>query len=129
MRLGLCLLALSATTPAAVRAEPLTFEALALMNGWHANIEGARAPAVAIDANDVVHLRGAMSQGGSDVPQPFVLPPKYRPTTDVLLPITVGSAKPGRLTIHPDGTTEVAAGSVYPHAQSLTSLEGVSFAK
>ncbi len=109
---------------------PLQYNALALINGWHAYDNTTRTPSGAIDANNIVHLKGAIHQSlGANSPRPFVLPPALRPDKIIFVPIDCINGKPGRLMIKPDGTvTERAAGD-FINAQLFTSLEGVSYPK
>src|ERR1700694_2546418 len=52
----------------------LTWQTLTLLNGWTGGSFSTRTPAVAVDAQGIVHFRGAMSQGGAFNPSAFQLP-------------------------------------------------------
>jgi hypothetical protein len=114
---------------AVAAAEPLDFKHLDLLNNWAQFSSETRTPAVAIDANGVVHLRGAIRQFGSNVNVPFVLPKKYRPSGIIYVPVDLTSGQPGRLNIFTDGTVQVQSAGNYSQAQDFTSLEGVLFSK
>jgi hypothetical protein len=55
-------------------AEPLDFRNLNTLNGWARYSVDVRVPAVALDSNDVVHLRGAISQFSGSSNLALVLP-------------------------------------------------------
>jgi hypothetical protein len=114
---------------AVAAAEPLDFKHLNLLNNWEKFSSETRTPAVAIDANGVVHLRGAIRQSGSTANVPFVLPKAYRPSGIIYVPVDLTSGQPGRLNIEPDGTVRVQSAGNYSQAQDFTSLEGVLFSK
>ena len=111
-------------------AAPLTYTELQLINGWTASPFGTRAPAAALDGNDIVHLKGALSGIVLNSLQPFVLPKKFRPKQDVYIAIGLINAKPGRLIIQPNGVVRinpVRGISVPADAVRFTLLEGVSY--
>jgi hypothetical protein len=111
-------------------ADPLDFKRLALINGWERYTEFAtRPPGVAIDSNDVVHLRGAIAQPTGTVDVPFVLPRKYRPQANVYVPVDLANGKPGMLTIRPSGNVSVVSAANTSDAQIFTSLEGVKYSR
>jgi hypothetical protein len=123
MSLGL-LLVLSGQAVAA----PLQWTKVTPINGWKRGSVDTRAAAVAIDANDFVHLRGAIAQppsGTSNIA--FVLPVGFRPLATLLVPIALFSGQPGALQVEPNGVVTVAAAGPFSDARAFTSLEGVSF--
>jgi hypothetical protein len=110
---------------------PLHYTALTLINSWHpyGEISSTRAPAGAVDANNIVHLKGAMYRHDGNNSHPFVLPLALRPNKVVYLPIDLVNANPGQLTIQPNGTVSVLAAGPPVNAQSFTSLEGVTYSR
>ncbi len=110
-------------------AGPLQFQPIVLKNNWVEYGNSTSKPAAAIDADNVVHLTGAIKQTGGSTSQAFVLAPKFRPNRAVFVHVNEVLARPGRLVINKDGTVYVMAGGAYSDAQSFTSLEGVTFSK
>ena len=104
----------------------LTFENLALENGWTTYVD-TRAPAAALDAQGIVHLRGGIYQPSGSIPIVFTLPPQLRPSTGVYVPVDLVNGHPGRLAIEPGGTVYVIAAGPTSDARAFTSLEGVTF--
>jgi hypothetical protein len=87
-----------------------------------------RTPAYAVDAQGIVHLRGAMCCGTTN--QAFSLPTSARPgKTAYLLAFSQG-AYAAELVVLPTGEAHVFPGGGAPPTSttSLTSLEGVTFA-
>src|SRR6188472_3773591 len=70
-----------AFTDTKARPVPLDWQALHLKHGWQAfAADNYRAPAVAIDAGNIVHLRGAIFQPPSGTDSTIAtLPSAYRP--------------------------------------------------
>jgi hypothetical protein len=97
------------------------------LNGWTGGPFGTAQPAATL-MSGVVHLRGAISGGGSTSSWVFTLPPALRPTTDVYVPVDLCNATNGRLLITPQGEVIVQAEDVASDAQCFTSLDGASFA-
>lgn len=122
------MLMLLAAFGGSVSAEPLDFQPLALIHDWQP-YPGARVPAVAIDSNGVVHLRGAITQLTGTDPDAFRLPKRYRPNGLVYVGVDLANGLPGRLIINLDGMVEVQSPDDYADAQLFTSLEGVKFSK
>jgi len=69
-----------------------------------------------------------MIQKHGNSPEPFVLPPGFRPATMVFVPISLLYAQKGRLVIYPSGEVVIEAEHSFTYAQELTSLDGASFA-
>jgi hypothetical protein len=113
----------------AATAEPLDFKNLNILNGWARYSLDTRIPAVALDSNDVVHLRGAIYQASGSTAIAFVLPKIYRPQSTVYVSVGLINGKPGRVIIHHDGTVIVHSAGAYTDAQNFTSLEGVTYSR
>jgi hypothetical protein len=104
-----------------------SFTSLTLLNGWTDTVYGTAHAAAAV-VSGVVHLEGAMSTSGSD-PSPFRLPVKFRPSSNVYVPVDLCGASNGRLDIASDGTVTVEAeNGTFSNAQCFTSLDGVNYA-
>lgn len=119
-------LATLAALSGAASAETLIFKPLVLINGW-TSYPNSRVPAVAIDSNDIVRLRGAIHDGTQGAA--FVLPQFYRPSGTVYVPVTLLNGAPGRVNIAADGTVSVQSPDGLAVASGYTSLEGVKFPK
>ncbi len=102
---------------------------LMLINGWSTDTQPQPTthPAVVI-FNGLVHFKGAMIQKQGNSPEPFVLPPGFRPATVVYVPVLLFAGHKGRLIIHPSGEVDIDAEGGFSEAQNFTSLDGVSFA-
>jgi len=87
---------------------------------------GTATPAVT-NINGIVHLKGAITTTGAST-QPFILPAADRPATIVQVPVDLGAATAGLLDIAPSGVVSVEAEQSFFEAQTLTSLDGASFA-
>ena len=103
-----------------------TWTNLTLQNGWHKFVFGTATPAVT-NINGIVHLKGAITTTGAST-QPFILPAADRPATIVQVPVDLGAATAGLLDIAPSGVVSVEAEQSFFEAQTLTSLDGASFA-
>jgi hypothetical protein len=111
-------------------AEPLDFQKLHLINHWERYSTATRTPSVAIDADNIVYLRGAVRQPTTfNDDLMFVLPEAYRPSRLVIVRTNLVVARKGRLTILPNGKVSVQADDAFTSAQAFTSLEGVSFSR
>lgn len=109
---------------------PLTYTSLVLVNGWVPyGLLGTRTPSAAKDSDGVVHLRGAIKQIASTNATMTTLPPKFRPSGNLYVPVDMCDATNGRLVIESGGQVIVQAENLYSNAQCFTSLEGVSYAK
>ena len=105
---------------------PDTFKQLKLKHHWKAYGFGTADPAVA--APLVVHLAGAMKTKRTDT-NAFKLSRKFRPASQVYVPVDMCNATNGRLVIDPTGIVNVEAETDFGNAQCFTSLDGVSFAR
>jgi len=120
----LALVAVSWTTVPTL-ATGLTWKALKLINGWQA-YANTRHPGYTIDANNFVHLRGAMFNNVGD-PWAFTLPVGFRPNHDVYIATTAVNAAPARLHISADSGSVLIDAPDQTDAYNFTSLEGISF--
>jgi hypothetical protein len=103
------------------------FTPVTLINGWKSSSLGSAQPAVSIKSG-VVYLQGAIVDGTAL--NAFMLPPAFRPSSLVVVPVDLCGANRGSLTIAPSGVATVNADvNNFTDAQCLTSLDGVSFAK
>ena len=106
----------------------LQFHELPLKNGWEtATVFSSHPPAYAIDAQGVVHLRGAMRNPDNEILSAFTLPPEVRPEHVINVP-TATFRGVGRLLISAGGEGS-ALNSVGGDFDALvfTSLEGISY--
>jgi hypothetical protein len=120
-------LAFATLLGASALAAPLSWTVLTLEGAWKPYASATRQPTVAIDAEGIVHLRGAMRGAGRILQEAFVLPLDFRPNKVVVVPV-FSEGKGGYLQIRPDGKVLVFADDV-GGAQEFTSLEGVTFSK
>jgi hypothetical protein len=106
----------------------LNYTNLNLKNGW-SRAFGAYRPAVALDAQGVVHLRGAIAQGIAGSDNFARLPRAFRPNEDVFVPVDQTAANQGRVIIFETGQMHAVAeaGGSQSNAQNFTSLDGVTF--
>jgi hypothetical protein len=101
------------------------FMALTLINGW-TNAPFSTSKAEAENAYGIVYFKGAIASGTKA--QPFVLPARFRPVTNVFVPVDLCNANNGRLSIQPSGAVTIQAeNGTFSNAQCFTSLDGVSF--
>lgn len=112
----------------AVAAPNVAYTKLTLLNGWGTYPFDAATPAVA-DISGIVHFKGAISTSSSNTNNvAFILPPAFRPSKNVNVPVDMCDATGGELNIAPTGVTEVISGGASSNATCFTSLDGVSFA-
>jgi hypothetical protein len=102
----------------------LVWHPLTLLHGW-VNYNTSRVPAWALDAQGIVHFRGAIANGTSL--QFARLPVAVRPTAVVCVATNLTGAAPGRINIHPDGSADVGYYNAFSDAQTFTSLDGVTY--
>jgi len=96
------------------------------LNGWATAPYGNRAPAVRI-VNTQVHFIGAISTSGTNTTA-FQLPPGFRPSAPVWVPVGLCNSAKGRLNIGTDGNVSIQVeNGVWSAAQCFVSLEGASF--
>jgi hypothetical protein len=112
----------------AVAAPGVTFTNLTLLNGWGTSPFGSATPAVA-DISGVVYFKGAISTSSSSTNNvAFVMPPGFRPSKYVNVPVDMCDATMGELNIAPTGVTQVISAGANSDATCFTSLDGASFA-
>jgi hypothetical protein len=106
----------------------LKYKNLTLIDGW-GSASGAYQAAAALDAQGIVHLRGAVAQGISSGDTFTVMPPAFRPDETVVLPIGVVAANQGQLVISSSGeaTLSVEQGGPATGHKLFSSLDGVSY--
>jgi hypothetical protein len=101
-----------------------------VINGW------TDAPFSTSDAavrviSGIVHFKGAVATfDGNTSSVPFVLPPAFRPSGTVYVPVDLCDATNGRLVITPNGFVSVEQQNAgFTDAACFTSLDGASFAR
>jgi hypothetical protein len=93
-----------------------------LTGGWASYKDDYAPPGYARDSNGVVHLRGAMKNGGQTAA--FTLPTGYRPAHFMGMLIDTDAGTPGKLSIYPTGQVFITGGD----ASVFSDIDGVSFA-
>jgi hypothetical protein len=112
----------------AVAAPSIAYTKLTLLNGWTAYSADSATPAVA-DISGIVHFKGAISTSSNSTNNvAFILPPAFRPSKYVNLPVDMCNATGGELNIAPTGVTQVISEGANSNATCFTSLDGVTFA-
>jgi hypothetical protein len=106
----------------------LAWHNLVLINGWVNYNTNQRLPAWALDAQGIVHFRGAIYQSAGSISKFAVLPTSIRPTVPVWLTTNLTNAEVGRVDVYPGGGVFAEALVDYSAAQSFTSLDGVTYA-
>jgi len=102
------------------------FAPLALINGW-TNAPFSTSNAAATNQYGIVYFKGAIATSGTNT-EPFVLGLRFRPVTNVYIPIDLCNATKGRLFIQTNGAVNVQAeGGTFSNAQCFTSLDGASY--
>ncbi|HZC71739.1 MAG TPA: hypothetical protein VE442_13690 [Jatrophihabitans sp.] len=109
----------------------LTWHNLTLTNDW-ANfwtpVGSPRRPGYAIDAQGIVHLRGAIAQPvGPGFHDFAVLPKAARPAVQIYLPAAMVAGTPGASSIAHNGEMDVLEDVQFSDAQQFTSLEGITY--
>jgi hypothetical protein len=108
-----------------------SYQTLTLGTGWDSGGYGTAAPAVELAGSlgETIQFSGAISTSSTNFNTlVFTLPPPYRPSTDVYIPVDMCGATKGRLYIQPSGMAFVEAeNGTFSNAQCFTSLDGVSF--
>jgi hypothetical protein len=100
------------------------FTPITLMNGWTSGPFATSSPQ-AFNAYGTVYLKGAIGSGTS--PQAFTLSTRFRPVTNVYVPVDLCNSNKGRLFIQTSGVVSVQTETTFSDAQCFTSLDGVSF--
>ena len=107
----------------------LVWHPLTLVNEWVNYNGNQRRPAWALDAQGIVHLRGALAQSSGTNAQFARLPLSIRPPVYVYLVTNLVNAAPGRIYVRPDGRMFAQAYGAQTDAQFFTSLEGITWAR
>jgi hypothetical protein len=118
------------TVPSANRAAhlpPLGWHNLSLLNGWTDYNDPGREPAYAVDAQGIVHLRGAILQQAGSSANFARLPPRLRPSSEVWLATDLFDAAPGRIEIETAGFMFAEAFGSFVDAQDFTNLDGLTW--
>jgi hypothetical protein len=107
----------------------LKYKNLTLINGWSGVGSSSYPPSAAIDAQGIVHLRGAVAQGIADGDTFAVLDKAFRPDKSVSLVAALAGAGLGHVTIDASGQMTVAngPGGVATAHKLFTSLDGLSY--
>jgi len=103
-----------------------SWTSLKLQNGWADYGFGTAGPAVT-NISGIVHLKGEIATNGTNQ-APFTLPARDRPATAVFVPVDLAAGTAGQLEIAPSGVVAVIPEQSWSNAQTLTSLDGISFA-
>jgi hypothetical protein len=109
--------------------QPLKWHKLTPKNGWTGADDGLEgAPAWAIDAQGLVHLKGSLDGSASTSDVALTTPKPAKPKHELFLAMDTSLGTTGRLDIKPDGTVEVADDFDEPGSSTdFTSLEGVTY--
>jgi hypothetical protein len=107
----------------------LKYKNLQLINGWSGVGSSSYPPSAALDAQGIVHLRGAVAQGIADGDTFALLQKPFRPDKPVSLVVDVTAANQGRVFIEPNGqaTASVEQGGPATAHKLFTSLDGVTY--
>jgi hypothetical protein len=112
----------------AAAAPGVSFTKLTLLNGWGTDAFGSASPAIA-KVSGIVYFKGALSTStGNTNDVAFILPPGFRPSKYVNVPVDMCDSTGGELNIAPNGVTQVISEGANANATCFTSLDGVSFA-
>lgn len=95
-----------------------------LLNGW-TNAPFGAGSAQAIGLYGVVYFKGAIASGTSA--DAIMLSTRFRPVTNVHIPVNLCNANKGTLVIQPNGVVSIQAEKDFGDAQCFTSLDGASF--
>jgi hypothetical protein len=114
---------------AATGSPTVSFTKLMLLHGWKVSPDNSATPAVT-KISGIVYLKGAISTSSTNTNLvAFVLPPAFRPSKTVDVPVDMCSSKSGELNIAPNGVTQVISAGATTTATCFSSLDGVSFAQ
>jgi hypothetical protein len=106
----------------------LVWYRLTLIDGWTDYNGGAekRTPAYAVDAQGIVHLRGAIRQMTSGDNYFTQLPASVRPSIEIYLTVDAFNAGTARLDLSTSGQVETEDAD--SDSRAFTSLDGVTYA-
>jgi hypothetical protein len=115
---------------------PLVWYKLHLINGWtdydsslkKTTTPNKRTPAVAVDAQGVVHFRGQITNADATKDQFTTLPAAFRPNGPIYLTADTIDATTGRIDINQDGSSFVETPMSTDSAAGFTSLDGITYA-
>jgi hypothetical protein len=111
----------------ASRLPALVWHQLVLVNDW-TNYNGIqRPPAWALDAQGIVHFRGAIKETAPTDDTFAHLPIAVRPVVAVWLPTDMESANTGRVNVFSDGGLVVEATVDIVDARAFTNLDGLTY--
>ena len=107
-----------------VAGSPLSFSDVTLKNSWTSenSVYGTGDPAVAVDSEGIVHLRGSMADGASGSVA-FVLPTADRPPADIYVNTYTNGGSTGYLYIEKNGDVLPIGSDV----SGFTNLAGITF--
>jgi hypothetical protein len=112
--------------PKAKSLPALVWHPLTLENGWeNSNLATDSVPAYAVDAQGIVHLRGAI-EGGTDNGVAFTLPTSLDPTYGISVTAIEYDAYTGYLGVETNGDVYVVDSPEGPSGPLYTSLDGIT---
>jgi hypothetical protein len=120
------------TVPSASRAAianalpPLAWHSFTLTNGW-SDYPNSRPAAWALDAQGIVHLRGAIYRATGSATIFAAVPAAIRPPGDLWLTADTVNATTGRLEILPQVGFDVQDSANGANAADFTSLDGITY--
>jgi hypothetical protein len=86
-----------------------------------------RPPAWALDAQGVVHFRGAVEETSQSSSIFARVPASIRPSVTVYVATNLFSAVPGRVNVEHNGDLHAESSADFSSAQGFTSLDGVTY--
>jgi hypothetical protein len=106
----------------------LTWVPLSLINGWSDyNNDPARTPAIAVDAQGIVHFRGAIRNLGVFTPEFAVIPSALRPSVALWLTADTFGATTGRIDLGTAGDASADDPTATHNSAGFTSLDGITY--
>jgi hypothetical protein len=106
----------------------LVWHKLTLVNDWENANSNLRAPAWAVDAQGIVHLRGGMDETAAISGKFTTVPVAIRPTVSVWMATSLLGGQPGSIAIDPLGRAYAFDPTLGGNERSFTSLDGVTYA-
>jgi hypothetical protein len=116
-----------AAVPRANDLPSLTWHKLRLLNGWQNYNGGVRRPAWAVDAQGVVHFRGAIDQSPAGSLQFARLPVGIRPAAFIFMATNMFASATGRIYVATNGYVYADPTGPDSDAQNFTSLDGITY--
>ncbi|HSV39528.1 MAG TPA: hypothetical protein VLI04_12290 [Nocardioidaceae bacterium] len=115
--------------PKARKLPALAWHNLALINGWANYNAPNRPPAWAVDAQGIVHFRGAVYQGGADLSMDFAtLPAAVRPSAILWLSTNAIDGNYARVDLYTTGALYAECPANASLARAFTNLDGITYA-